>query len=32
MDTAVVTVPITLPHKLEIRSSTGAPPRPAAKT
>jgi len=25
-------VSITLPHKLEIRSSTGAPPRPAAKT
>jgi LacI family repressor for deo operon, udp, cdd, tsx, nupC, and nupG len=24
-------VSITLPHKLEIRSSTGAPPRPAAK-
>jgi LacI family repressor for deo operon, udp, cdd, tsx, nupC, and nupG len=23
---------ITLPHKLEIRSSTGAPPRPAAKS
>jgi LacI family repressor for deo operon, udp, cdd, tsx, nupC, and nupG len=25
-------VSITLPHKLEIRSSTGAPPRPAAKS
>jgi LacI family repressor for deo operon, udp, cdd, tsx, nupC, and nupG len=30
--TVTTPVSITLPHKLEIRSSTGAPPRPAAKS
>jgi len=30
--TVTSAVSITLPHKLEIRSSTGAPPRPAAKS
>jgi LacI family transcriptional regulator, repressor for deo operon, udp, cdd, tsx, nupC, and nupG len=29
--TVTTAVSITLPHKLEIRSSTGAPPRPSAK-
>ena len=30
--TVTTAVSITLPHKLEIRSSTGAPPRPPAKS